>query len=138
MQCEQLAREQEKLTQVASFNKMAIEQANFLHAPATQRIKLKGVKKYPEAEVMVFHCENTGKMMLRVIDLPNLPTGQHYEVWAQQPGKENQMVGKLMPPIRYDSLYPLSPVLNCATLEMTSVDPYTMFSLPVCMATLAK
>ena len=138
MQCEQLAREQEKLTQLASFTRMASEQSNFLHAPATQRIKLKGVEKYPEAEVMVFHCENTGKMMLRVIDLPTLPEGQHYEVWAKQPGMENQMVGKLMPPIRYDSLYSLTPVLNCATLEMTSVDPYTMYSLPVCMATLAK
>ncbi|HUR31094.1 MAG TPA: hypothetical protein VMZ69_06655 [Saprospiraceae bacterium] len=138
MQCEQLAREQQKLTQLASFSKMANEQANFLHAPATQRIKLKGVDKYPEAEVMVFHCENTGKMMLRVIDLPELPSGQHYEVWSQEPGKESQMVGQLVSPIRYDSLYTLSPVLHCATLEMKSVDPYTMFSLPVCMATLTN
>ena len=133
-QCEKLALEQAKVIQLASFSKQASEQANFLHAPATQRIKLKGAEQYPDAEVMVFHCENSGKMMLRVIDLPAIPDGHHYEVWAQQAGKENLMLGQLMPPVRFDSLYTLAPLLNYESLEIMSVDPYTMNSMPVCMA----
>lgn len=138
LQCEKLAREQAKVIQLASFSKMANEQSDFLHAPETKRVKLKGDEKYPEAEVMVFHCENTGKMVLRVIDLPVLQTGQHYEVWAHQAGSENIMVGQLQTPVRFDSLYALDPVLYCDGLEITGVDPYTMNSWPVCMATLNK
>jgi len=137
-QCEKLAREQQKVTQLASFTRMANEQANFLHAPGTHRVKLKGCDNFPEAEVMVFYCEDTGKMMLRVIDLPELAPDHHYEVWANEPEKEKYLVGQLLPPIRYDSLYTLEPALNCASLEIMSVDPYTMNFSSVCMATMNK
>ncbi len=136
VQREKLAREQAKVIQLASFSRMANEQANFLHSPGTQRVKLKGCDNYPEAEVMVFHCENTGKMMLRIIDLPELTTGEYYEVWAHQQGRENVLVGKLEPPIRWDSLYTLSPLLQCDELQITTVNPYNLESIPVCMATM--
>lgn len=136
MQREKLAREQAKVIQLASFSKMASEQADFLHAPGTERVKLKGCDNYPEAEVMVFHCENTGKMMLRIVDLPELNQGQHYEVWAHKPDREDILVGQLMPPLRYDSLYALAPVLDCDELLISSVDPFTMETLTVCMATM--
>ena len=135
-QCEDLARERQKVTQLASFTRMFNEQANFLHAPGTQRVKLKGCDNYPEAEVMVFHCENTGKMMLRVIDLPAILADQRYEVWAYEADKEKFLVGQLIPPIRYDSLYTLDPVLHCDSLEIIRVDPYIMHSAPVCVATM--
>ena len=137
-QREKLAREEAKVIQLASFSRMVSEQADFLHSPGTERVKLKGCDNYPEAEVMVFHCENTGRMMLRVIDLPQIPTGSYYEVWAHKPGREDLLVGKLLPPVRYDSLYALSPVLNCDELQITSVDPALRESIPVCMASLSK
>ncbi len=138
VQSEKLAREQEKVIQLASFSRMADEQANFLHDAGTQRVKLKGCDNYPEAEVMVFYAEHTGKMKLRVIDLPILPSGHHYEVWSHVSEQEHLQVGQLWPPVRFDSLYTLSPALDVATLEITSVDPYTMQSTPVCIATMIK
>ena len=137
-QREQLAREHARVTELASFSKMASEEANFLHAPGTQRIKLKGCDNYPEAEVMIFHCENTGRMKLRVIDLPSVAPGQHYEVWGHQPGHEDLLLGTLIPPVRFDTLYSLEPLRDCDVLEIHSVDPYTMRSSRVCMASLQK
>jgi hypothetical protein len=136
MQCEELARQQAKVTQLASISKMVNEQSDFIQSPETQRIKLKGGEEFPEAEVMVFHDNKTGKMMLRVIDLPALPNGHYYEVWARQPENESVMLGRVTPPVRFDSLYNLSPLLQYETLEITSVDPLTMNSLQVCAATL--
>ncbi len=138
VQREKLVREQAKVTQLAFFSRMASEQADFLHSPGTERVKLKGCDNYPEAEVMVFHCENTGKMMLRVIDLPMLPPGHRYEIWAQQHDNRDLLVGQIMPPVRFDSLYALDPVLDCRELHITSVDPYTMDTVSVCMATMNK
>lgn len=136
VQCEQLAREHAKVIQLASFSKMASEQVDFLHSPGTQRIKLKGCDNYPEAEVMVFQCENTGKMMLRVIDLPRLDAGQHYDVLATQKDKSDILIGQLLPPIRFDSLYTLDPTLNCSSLEINLVDVETLATTPVCIATI--
>ena len=136
MQCEELAREQAKATQLASMNRMAIEQSNFLHAPETHRIKLKGVEEYPEAEVMVFHSGKSGKMMLRVIDLPVLPVGQYYEVLAIQQDSTEVLLSRLEPPVRFDSLYNLSPLVNYESLKINSVDPNTMSSIPICAANL--
>lgn len=133
-QHEKLVREQAKVIELASFSKKVTEQALFLQSPGTQRIKLHGCENYPEAEVMVFQCENTGKKLLRVIDLPLLPEGRHYEVWAQQPDSMSTLIGQLKPPISFDSLYTLSPVTNCASLEITSVNPRTKASTPVCVA----
>ena len=130
-----LAREKARVTQLASMSNIEKDEASFLHAPNTQRIKLKGVENYPEAEVMIFHCEETGRMELRVIDLPNLPKGQHYEVWGHQPDKDDILLGQLMPPVRFDSLYSLEAMRNFDVLHIQSVDPYTMRTTQVCTAT---
>lgn len=137
-QCEKLAREQAKVIQLASMSQMVSEQSDFLHSPETHRIKLKGGENFPEAEVMVFQSKNTGKMMLRVIDLPLLPQGQYYEVWAHQADKGNFRVGQLFPPVRFDSLYSLAPAVNWTSLEITTIDPSTMTEIPVCTATIEK
>lgn len=132
----ELAREHAKATQLASLSRAASEQSDFLHAERTERIKLKGGDKYPEAEVMIFHDDSSGKMMLRVIDLPSLKHGEYYEVWANQPDSKNVLVGRLTPPVRFDSLYNLAPVLKRKSLEITSVDPYTNTTTPICAAEL--
>ena len=137
-QARRLADDEERLTLVSSFSKMASERSEFLHAPQTKRIKLKGCEESPDAEVMVFQCTRTGKMMLRVIELPDLKEGQHYEVWAQSPGLEDRLLGKIIPPIRYDSLYVLDTALHFNTLQITTMDPVTMQSEPICMAAAGK
>lgn len=134
-QRQQLALEQAKVSQLVSVTK---EKSIFLHSPSTRRIKLKGCSDYPDAEVMVFQCVRTGKMMLRVIDLPELPAGQHYEVWAKEEDQQNRLIGQLEPPLRFDSLYKLDDNLYCSSLQINSVDPLTHKTMPVCLAGLGK
>jgi hypothetical protein len=137
-QSRQLADDEQRLTLFSSFSKMVNEQSAFLHASTTKRIKLKGCEFAPDAEVMVFQCRLSGKMMLRVIDLPELKSGQHYEVWAQSPQQEDRLLGKLSPPIRYDSLYALDTALYFSSLQITAIDPATLQSEPICMAAVNK
>ena len=74
--------------------------------------------------------------MLRVIDLPSLPNGQHYDVWASDAQKGSLIIGQLTPPVRFDSLYALAPLTDLVSLEINSVDPYTMNATQFCSATL--
>jgi hypothetical protein len=138
MQQEQLNREKAKVIQLASFTRMASEQSNFLNDADTKRIKLKGSEDFPEAEAMVFYCEKTGKMMLRVIDLPGMPRGRHYEVLARTDDSNAIKVGELTVPVRFDSVYSLDAVPYWEALEITSVDPYMMDSVSVCSAAVNK
>lgn len=138
IQSRQLAQEQAKVNKLASYTKMATADADFMHALGTRRIRLKGCDKTPEAEVMVFRSVYTGIMKLRVIDLPELPEGHKYQVWARQPVTGQQLIGELLPPLRFDSLYHLDPVAQFSSLEITSMDPGTNQSRPVCLATFNK
>jgi hypothetical protein len=137
-QSQMLAEKEAHVNQLASFSRMASEQSVFLHAPDTKRIKLKGCEPTPEAEVMVFQCGVSGKMMLRVIDLPELASGQHYEVWAHHHDDTRRLVGKIAPPLRFDSLYVLDTALHFTSLEINSVDPMTQESMPVCLASILR
>lgn len=137
-QARQLAMEQAKVSRLASFNKVASEDADFLHAIGTRRIRLKGCGKTPDAEVMVFRCVYTGKTKLRVIDLPELKAGDKYQVWMQHPEMPDKLIGELEAPLRYDSLYALEPVHKFSSLQITSMDPATNTARPVCLATTAN
>ncbi len=138
IQSEKLAQERAKVSQLAGYSKIASEDADFLHALGTRRILMKGCGLTPNAEVMVFRSVYTGKTKLRVIDLPELPSGQKYQVWAHKPDSENQMIGELSAPLRFDSLYTMEPVFQYATLQITSLDPATNQSQPICLATSGK
>ena len=133
IQSQKLALEQAKVSELVSQTK---ERSLFLHSDNTKRIKLKGCGEFPDAEVMVFQCVKTGRMMLRVIDLPELPIGEHYEVWALQADDQNRLIGELEPPLRFDTLYVLEPLLNSSSLQINSIDPITKKSMQVCLASL--
>lgn len=135
LQCEELAREQQKVIQLASFSRQVTEESDFLHAPETQRIRLKGVDLFPDAEAMIFQSIRTGKMMLRVIDLPPIPDGHYYEIWARYDDKDNFRIGQFHPPLRFDQLYALEPAMDCASLQIVTIDPVTLDATPVCMTT---
>lgn len=137
-QAQRLADDEEQLIRLSSFSKMENERSLFLHAPQTKRIKLKGCAYTPDAEVMIYQCRMTGKMMLSVIDLPELKNGQYYEVWAQSPDQDDRLLGKIIPPIKVDSFYVLDSALHFNALQITTVDPGTMQSEPICMAAVSK
>ena len=132
-QSQKLAFEQAKMSQLVSYTN---ERSIFLHSPSTRRIRLKGCGEYPDAEVMVFQCIKTGRMMLRVIDLPELQSGQRYEVWAQQPDQQDRLIGQMHPPVRFDSLYVMEDIKTCSSLQINSVDPSSQKAIPVCLASL--
>jgi len=133
-----LAREEEKMNQLASFTRLVSEQSHFLHSPDTKRIRLRGCGEYPDAEVMVFRSEATGRMMLRVVDLPEINEGQYYEVWAKQEANVDRLLGLLKPPLRFDSLYTMDSMLYSSALQIRSVDPAAHKSSPVCLANLSN
>lgn len=137
-QSRQLAEDEAKLMQVASFSKIVNEQSSFLHADHTNRILLKGCASTPHAEAMVFHCRMSGKMMLRVIDLPAILEGQHYEVWAKNALEEKRLLGKIASPIRFDSLYPLDTALHFKTLQIIAGNQAATGAEPICFASVTK
>ncbi|HZV70348.1 MAG TPA: anti-sigma factor [Saprospiraceae bacterium] len=130
--------EEAAVIELASFAHSDDEQSQFLHAPNTKKIKLKGSESFPEAEAMVFKCGKTGKMLLRIVDLPELPEGQAYEVWAGQKTGPDRLIGLLKPPLRYDSLYALDSVLYSSALQIRSMDNPEHKSLPVCMVSISN
>lgn len=134
-QCEELAREQQKVIQLASLSRQVTEESDFLHAPETQRIRLKGSDEFPDAEAMIFQSARSGKMMLRVIDLPPIPSGHYYEIWASYADRDNFRIGQFHPPLRFDHLYSLEPALDCASLQIVTINPMTLDATPVCMTT---
>ena len=138
IQSRRLAQEQAKVSKLVSSHKIASADAEFLNALGTRRIRLKGCDKTPEAEVMVFRSVYTGVMKLRVIDLPELPDGTKYQVWAHRTGDDDLLIGELSSPVRFDSLYSLEPVQQYSALQITSLNAETKASLPVCLATFHK
>ena len=137
-QCEKLAKEHAKVEELSSHSKMVAERSSFLNSQTTKRIKVRGCESTPDAEVLLFQCKVSGKMMLQVVDLPTLPTGHHYEVWAQNPDSTDRMIGIIQSPIKYDSLYRLDTALHYSSFQITDVDPVNKLSEPVCMASLTS
>jgi hypothetical protein len=57
-----------------------------------------------------------------VIDLPELPDGQYFEVWPSKKPKADRPFGLLKPPLRFDSLYAMEPTISYSSLQINSVD----------------
>lgn len=123
-----------KLSQLSFVSQHFAERTQFINASTTKRIKLKGCESLPDAEVLVYQCRAKGKMMLEVIDLPALPQGGHYEVWASHPGLPDKKIGELVPPIRFDSLYILDTAMEYSLLQITKVDPELQVTEAICLA----
>ena len=137
-QCAKLAEEQAKVDKFASATRKVTERSSFINSKTTDRIKVRGCESTPDAEVLLFKCRLSGKMMLQVVDLPPLPQGHHYEVWTLHSDSTDRMLGQIQPPIKYDSLYVLDAALHCSDLQITDVDPVNNISQAVCMASVRK
>lgn len=110
----------------------AVELSKFVNAENTKRIQLRGCEDVPDAEVVVYKCVLTGKMMLRVIELPRPPRDGYFDIWAHSAAGDKR-IGQLKPPIRYDSLYVLETAPVATSLVITAMDPVTGHSQPVCL-----
>lgn len=137
-QCAKLAEEKAKVDKLSTVSRQVSERSNFINSSTTERIKVRGCESTPDAEVLLFQCKLSGKMMLQVVDLPALPDGHHYEVWAKHADSTTRKLGQIQSPIKYDSLYVLDPALHFASLQITDVDPANNSSEPVCMASVGK
>ena len=137
-QCERLEEEKAKADKLALVSRKVSERSSFVNSSTTERIKVRGCESTPDAEVILFQCKLSGKMMLQVIDLPQLPIGHHYEVWMEQEDSTDRMIGLIEPPIKYDSLYVLDSALHFSSLQITDVDMVNNSSEPVCMASARK
>jgi hypothetical protein len=137
-QCEKLAEEKAKVDELSNVSRKVSERSIFINSSTTERIKVRGCESTPDAEVLLFQCKLSGKMMLQVIDLPQLPEGHHYEVWTQHADNTDRMIGVIEPPIKYDSLYVLDSALHFSSLQITDVDIINNSSEPVCMASVKK
>ena len=137
-QCAKLAEQQAKVDKMSTVSRQVSERSNFINSSTTERIKVRGCESTPDAEVLLFQCKLSWKMMLQVVDLPSLPDGHHYEVWAKHADNTTRKLGQIQAPIKYDSLYVLDPALHFASLQITDVDPANNSSEPVCMASVSK
>jgi hypothetical protein len=136
-QQEQLKADEAKLSQFAALSRIAADNSNFLHKDDTRRIRLAGCGATPDSEVMIFQCEGSGKMKLRVIELPELQQGHYFEVTAHRGDSLNDMLGRIYAPVRYDSLYVLNTSLQSSGLQINMIDPVSKSTTPVCMAPVA-
>ncbi len=137
-QSRKLAMEEVMLVRFDSAVHSASERAKFLHSATTEKIRLKGSGNFPDAEAMIFKCKKSGRMLLSVIDLPELAEGQYYEVWAEQKPKPDRLLGLLRSPLRYDSLYALDSMLYSSALMIKNIDDAQHKSEPVCLASVSK
>src|SRR5205085_5725294 len=103
----------------------------------TKRIKRSGTAAYTDAEAMVFRSVKTGRMLLRIIELPEPKKGEYYEVWAAQGSKPDHLIGLIKPPLRYDLLYPLDSMTNASALVIKSTEKGDDKSQLVCRAVLS-
>jgi hypothetical protein len=132
-QREKLEEDEARLSQFAALHRVAADNAEFLHKDDTRRIRLAGCGATPDAEVMIFQCMESGKMKLRVIELPELQRGNYFEVSAHHGDTMNEMLGRIYPPVRYDSLYVLNATVPSVALRIDMVDPETRSAVSVCL-----
>ena len=133
-QQDKLEEDEAKLTQFAALNRVAADNSEFLHKDDTKRIRLTGCGTTPDAEVMIFQCMESGKMKLRVIELPPLQRGHYFEVTALRGDTRHEKLGRIYAPVRYDSLYVLNASLPHEGLRIDMIDPASKSTTPVCLA----
>lgn len=82
--------------------------------PGMELVMLKGVEKHPEAKAMVMWNRNTQEVFLDAINLPQVPSGKQYQLWAMIDGK----------PISagmYNNAAPLQPLSSMDTAQAFAI-----------------
>lgn len=133
--CHKLAKEKERGDKLAFVSDRVSQQSRFISASNTNRLKLKGCNNNPEAEVILYKCKNSGKMMLHVVDLPQISGDSHFEIWATEKDNPKKLIGVITPPLKYDSLYTLTPAPTSTGLEIYEADASSSKMDLVCLNT---
>lgn len=116
--CDKLAKEKERGDKLAHVSERFTAQSKFISGSNTERVKIRGCGKTPEAELILYKCKRSGKMMLQVVDLPKLTDDRYFEVWATEPKLPSKLVGVINAPLKFDSIYTLTPSLTSTGLEV--------------------
>jgi anti-sigma-K factor RskA len=72
--------------QTASYH-LAQNEIAFIAQPATKKIVLSGVPKFPDALAMVYYNSSSKEVFLKVRNLPTPPSDKQYQLWAIVAGK---------------------------------------------------
>ena len=82
-------RDLEKMQQAISSNQESLdklkdvnERWQIIQRPSVETITLHGIEKYPEAKAVLFWDTKTSDVFLSVSNLPLVPSGKQYQLWA--------------------------------------------------------
>ena len=95
---------QERVLLEATYNKNASLLAYFQN-PSNRVIRLQGVEKSPESEVVVFWNRNSNEVALYVDNLPKPAPGKQYQLWTIVDGKPVDM--GVLDPAYGDKILPM-------------------------------
>jgi anti-sigma-K factor RskA len=78
---------QGKIDQQGKSNQAMNEDLSVMTNKYAQPVVLKGTDKAPEAVAKIFWMKNTGDVYIAPADLPKVPSGKQYQLWAIIDGK---------------------------------------------------
>lgn len=83
----QLQLAQQKLEQQGNKNKALSQDLDVITNKYAQSVVLNGTAKAPEAVARIFWMKNTGQVYIDPTNLPDVPSGKQYQLWAIVDGK---------------------------------------------------
>lgn len=86
IEAEIAALKSEKQNQQIALNKIQ-QKLDLFANPNLQLVNLKGVEKHPDTKATVFWDKNSKEVFLSADNLPQVPTGMQYQLWAIVAGK---------------------------------------------------
>jgi anti-sigma-K factor RskA len=78
---------QQKLEQQGNKNKALSQDLDVITNKYAQSVVLNGTAKAPEAVARIFWMKNTGQVYIDPTNLPDVPSGKQYQLWAIVDGK---------------------------------------------------
>lgn len=78
---------QQKIEQQGKSNQAMDEDLSVMTNKYAQPVVLKGTKKAPDAVAKIFWMKNTGDVYIAPANLPKVPAGKQYQLWAIIDGK---------------------------------------------------
>lgn len=122
---EQLAQLSEELQNLkANYNQLqqnngqVMQQYVVLKDMNTKHIQMEGTAHAPQAKLVIYWNEAHNKVLLNVVNLPVVPHGHQYQIWADVNGQHMDM-GLLDAAAENKKLHPLPYVNDCKGIVIT-------------------
>lgn len=117
----QTAAYSEQIAQIEAECEKANLQFAFMNAPDTRPLVMKGTDYAPSSSVLVYWNETEKACLLRVLDLPDIPSDQTYQLWADIDG-EMQSLGTFDHQSAREDLLQMAYLADAESLNVT-VEP---------------